>query len=155
MTDPIIPPYRTPEALLAAVDAEKVESNPLYVQGRVQPGTTWCNLFATNVTDALGCGIPFKLVNDQVVYLRSPDGGWRECNAPTARARASAGYPTVGVWVGPDSHHGHIVVLLPSSTLPPDKRDQIACAQAGRTNFSRGRLANAFDSLPVEFFTHD
>ncbi len=151
----IVLPYRTPEALIAAVDAEAVETNPLYKQGRIQPGTTWCNLFASNVTKALGCEIPFLLVNSQVVYLRDIVNKWRECNAPTARARANAGYPTVGFWVGPDVHHGHIVVLLPSSKLPSDKRDQMACAQAGRSNFSYGRLATAFDSLPVEFMTHD
>lgn len=154
MSEIIIPPYRTPESWLAAVDAEEVETNPLYVQGRLVPGSTWCNLLASNVTKRAGCEIPFKLVNDQVAWLRASTS-WRECNAPLARARATGGYPTVGAWAGPDKMHGHIVLVLPSSVLPPDKRDQIAIAQAGRINFARGRLANGFDSLPVEFFTHD
>lgn len=153
MTD-IIPPYRTPEALIAAVDVEHLETNPLYTQGRIQPGTTWCNLAAHNIMGRLGVTLPFLIVNKQGAWLREDSNEWRQCDAVEAYANANEGIPTLAIWEGKTESHGHIAVLIPSSTLPPDARDQIAIAQSGKHNFSRGRLSNGFDSLPVLFFTH-
>ncbi len=155
MTTIIPPPPRTPEALISAVDAEDVEHNELYRQGRLQPGTTWCNLFVTNVTKRLGCEVPFVLVNKQGIHLREEANKWRSTDAVTARLLANRGYPVLAIWEGLNDAHGHIAVLLPSSTLPTNKQSQVAIAQSGATNFARGRLANGFDSLPVLFFAHD
>lgn len=160
---------RTPEELIQAVDKEDVLHNDLYRQGRIQPGTTWCNLFASRVMANLGVLLPFEIkpsvflrVNEQAKWLRSlatnegRSHGWRTClDAPEAYDRANRGLPVVAIWEGPDDSHGHIVVLLPSFVLGAGKEGQIACAQAGRTNFPRGRLAQGFDSLPVRFYTNE
>lgn len=145
---------RSAEALLAAVDAEDVLHNPLYLQGRLLPGTTWCNLFTSNVTKRLGVEIPFKLVNQQAKWIRSEGSKvWHWCDAVEAFERANKGYPTIPIWEGPEDSHGHIAVCVPSYVLGVGKENQIAIAQSGRTNFPRGRLAQGFDSLPVRFYT--
>ncbi len=154
---------RTPELLLTAVDAEDVLHNDLYRPGRIQPGTTWCNLFVCNVTKRLDVEVPFEIspgrflrVNDQARWLRGEGAQrWHSCDAPGAFLRANLGYPTVAVWEGESDSHGHIAVVIPSFTLGAGKEDQLAIAQAGRTNFPRGRLAQGFDSLPVRFYTAD
>ncbi len=111
---------------------------------------TFCNFFAHDVCEAYGAELPQDLVNVQVKWLDEADGGlaagWSPVDAVEAHFCAERGILTLATWVN-EHGHGHIAVLVPSGT------DQIHIAQAGRTNFIDGKLAQGFDSLPVRFFT--
>lgn len=121
---------------------------------------TWCNIFAKDVTEALGCGLPQRIggietrANDLYDWLSSavaPSLGWREVPLLVAGQRAEEGYPVVAAYKnhkGP----GHIVVGRPA-------RDRASLglhvAMAGRQRAVFIPVAQAFPGLPFRCFTHD
>lgn len=129
---------------------------------------TYCNVWLSDVTKALGCEIPrwwqrgALLVqlsaNDQCRWLKN-DGlrhGWRPCSVSEAQARANLGYPSVATWLNPSVHpetklelSGHVALFVPDRGEPG-----LFIAQAGITCFSRGTLSSGFGARNVLCFTH-
>jgi hypothetical protein len=151
------PGMRSPEALRAVVAQFDVEVNPRYAR---TDSTTWCNIFAWDVTTALGCEIPHwdldheneYNVNATLKWLETEGyfSGWQEIDAKGALEQSTLGCPVVAVWKNPNPvKHGHIAVLLP----PRD--GEIRIAQAGAKNLFDVRLADGFGAVqPIRFFRH-
>ena len=127
-------------------------------------GKTWCNIFVSDVTSALGCPIPHWVTtagrpsthteagareltaNQTQDWLRElgVKFGWRPAKADEAAERANGGFPTVATWKNP-AGSGHIAVCIPGGI-----------AQAGKENFNLGSLERGFGTgREILFFTHD
>lgn len=130
---------------------------------------TYCNIWLSDVTKALGCEIPrwwqhgALLVelsaNDQQRWLQGEGlrHGWRPCTVAEAQARANMGYPAVVTWRNPEvdpvtkrEHPGHVALFVPDQG-----EEGLFIAQAGLTCFSRGSLSSGFGARTVLCFTHD
>jgi hypothetical protein len=123
--------------LVAAIDAEQVESNPLYVKNHLGLNETWCNLFAANVSKRKKKPIPPVVVNAQLEWLRAGNGNYRRCSQTEAELASATG--GLGVRVRPDQPHGHIQIL----------RGDGRCAQAGSVNFSDGPASRGFSAAQL------
>jgi hypothetical protein len=145
-------------------------------------GKTYCNIFLWDVTMAMGVEIPHWLkngTNDPYAYNRSITYkenasiahevraneiadwlkevgikyGWRAVSAQEAQMAANLGKPTVGVWHNPKGI-GHVVIVRPN--LSGD--GEIHIAQAGASNYSRGKLSEHKSSSfkkGVVFYVHE
>lgn len=140
---------RSPATLVQVALQFDVATNPRYQpKGR----TTYCNIFASDVTRALGAEVPHWLDGRELncnATLPWLEANWREVSRADARARAAQGFPAVAIWRNPKGGPGHIALLLPHTT-------ETRIAQAGRECFFDGRLERGFGSVsPIRFFTHD
>lgn len=160
-TGAIIPPYRSPDNLRAAV----ARVDPIHAAD-LQPGwwpeppghmadVTWCNKCACRILLALGVSIPKgMLVNDLAVWFSGPAGragGWRGCSEGKAMERAAGGYPVVAVWANPSGPHGHIGVGVPG----PAGALELHVAAAGATNHDDIRRSGTFGPYFPSYFMHD
>jgi hypothetical protein len=152
---------RSAENLRATVALFCVESAERYrrrdITGDGAP-ETFCNIFVSDTTRALGAEIPHNVagawqdVRANAEWLRAKNDGWRIATAAEAQARANVGYPSIVVWDAPNRAHGHIALLVPQRT----NETGVVIAQAGASNFSHGPLIRGFgQAAPLEFFTHD
>lgn len=159
---------RSASSLVHVVAQFDVENNERYRPG--VPGPTWCNIFAWDVTRALGCEVPHWIrgketnANELAAWLegvmatnggklQGPAHGWRSCSRADVRARALQGFPGLVTYVNPNpSRPGHIAVVMPSSIAVGD---DVQIAQAGAKCYSYAPLASGFGTLPVRFWTHD
>jgi len=112
---------------------------------RYRPGDdTYCNIFAWDVTRAMGAEIPHWVlkqdrgssavdkdgefaveiskrdelnVNATVKWLKEygERNGWRRVDARMAQQMAAEGHPAVAVWANPRGGHGHIAMVRPGS----------------------------------------
>ena len=161
-----LPGGRAAEQLRAVVAQFNPAANPRYTPGG--PGVTWCNIFAWDVSRALGCEIPHWVgesgqpvaagkgrelnVNATLDWLGGAGRaqGWFEVVELTAAERARCGYPTVVLWKNPKGGHGHIAVLL------PPRGNEVRIAQAGRECLFDAPLREGFHGAqPLRFFSHD
>lgn len=153
---------RAPENLHKAHEQFYVESNIRY---RPWLGRTYCNIFAWDVTRALGCEIPHWVTQDgkpapalgagaremnanstfQWLSIHGGEYGWRRlATKDEAEMRADLGYPTVPVWLNSTGGSGHIALLLPHGRI----------VQAGRKNGVM-LLEHGFGANTPDFYTHD
>lgn len=161
------PGQRSPADLLAIVAQFDVEHCTRYAPG---DGATWCNVFAWDVTRALGAEVPHwaddegrptapgatgareLCVNALVDWLGAHGDrlGWRMATPEQARHVANLGLPVVATWTN-NGKHGHIAVVLPSGELGP-----LLIAQAGARCFSCAAISEGFGShvADVEFWCH-
>ena len=116
---------------------------------------TYCNIFLSDVTKALGCEIPHwwngrELTANAVArWLAGEEGGqngWTLVSRRDAEIAANIGQPAVAVWANPKGV-GHVALLVPST-------GETQVAQAGRVNFSRGSLESGFGRREVVFYSH-
>lgn len=150
------PQDRSAARLILIVAEERVESNPLYVRRDVTGDgvpETWCNLFVHVVAQRMGCPLPPGLrANQQVAWLSGPDGraaGWEQVPEHVAQRMADEGQLVVAGWFNRNGGSGHIGVVMPGLG---DAGTHLA--QAGRSNFTRGSLAQGFGDLQPTFFAH-
>lgn len=160
--------FRNPDVLERIVRQFEVERSPRYKVEDVNGdgrSETWCNLFVSDVTAALGCPVPRVLTkagsfrwfraDDQCEWFRR-DGyavhGWQQVDASVARMKAQTGNPVVACWRSLSVHTpSHVAIVMPSHGAPG-----VWIAQAGGSNFSRGPLESGFGKLsPVYFWSHD
>lgn len=142
-----------------------VEVSPRY-QPRDDDGNgvreTFCNIFAMDVTTALGCGLPRVWpvasqwrelnANALVEWLASAAGrerGWQPATDVEAQQAVDEGRVAVACWHSRGAGPGHIAVVVPSQGQPGTW-----IAQAGGRNSSRCKLAAGFGSKTVSFFVH-
>lgn len=152
---------RTPENLLKAAEQFRVEKEARY---RPWLGKTFCNIFAWDVSRALGCEVPHWVTNDGKAAPPFAPGareqtanslyrwfalfggaeGWRPVESrEEAEMRADLGYPTFAVWYNGNGS-GHIALMLPGGRI----------AQAGAKNGIM-RFEEGFGSREARFYTHD
>jgi LysM repeat protein len=147
-----------------------VGNNPRYLPG---DGNTYCNIFAWDVSRAMGAEIPHWIdssgnvatpfgshaseinINGGVTWMRNhgvTQFGFKSCSPQQAQDAANQGKLAVVMWKNTGSGHGHIAVVRPGSVTSAGP----AIAQAGRHNFNEGHVQNGFGQLtPLEFFSHD
>lgn len=160
--------HRTPELLEQVVAQFQLETAKRYrvrdVSGDGSP-ETFCNVFVSDCTAALGCGIPHVVLaggkwaeitaNETMLwlYIHGPTHGWEALpTAHVAQAMADTGQVVVAVWQAP-AGPGHIALVVPSQGEPLPT-DAVWIAQAGRSNFSRGPLASGFGTRTPRYFGH-
>jgi len=169
------PLQRSPETLMAVVAQFGVSYRQRYQPRRDEQGRllTYCNVFASDVTDALGAPIPHWVdaagapcevgkgselganATCQWLDVHGSLYGWQRLeSAEQAAALAQLGRPTVACWHNPEpGHSGHIAVVV-----PPMGDDQgLHVAQAGLHNFSYGSLAQGFGPVAPQaiFYGHE
>lgn len=139
-----------------------------HVRYRPVDGKTWCNIFVSDVTAALGAPIPHWVTTagrptdhadkdngareltanktcDWLLELGSKFGWQQIAPRDAAEKRAVAGFPTVACWKNPQPGSGHIAILVPGGI-----------AQAGKENFNLGSLERGFGTgREILYFTHD
>jgi hypothetical protein len=143
--------------LLAVVAALCVEVSSRYLRRDVDHnGTvdTFCNFFVRDVLDQFGVRLPRPMrANQTIEWLASSEGraqGWvslGEDRVAAQRAVDVEGMLVVACWFSRGAEPGHVALVLPSLGEPGTW-----VAQAGGTNFSRGRLERAFGDRVVSFF---
>ena len=161
--EPVVAPLqnkpgdRSAKALRAVVDQFDVKTNPRYARTDT---STFCNIFAWDVTRALHAEIPHWLDNPRrelncnatLEWLESvgESAGWRAVDERTAAHRADLGEPCVAIWRNPNPRKsGHIAVLIPSGGKG------VRIAQAGARNLVDVTLALGFGRVsPIRFFAH-
>ncbi len=159
------PSERTADTYADVIDQFAVGSNPRYQR---RDGNTYCNIFAWDVTKAMGAEIPHWVdgagnptgvgqgreldANGGHLWLQNsgPQHGWREVSAEEAQAMANQGHPTVASWHNPGGI-GHIAVVRPGEI---NERGP-AIAQAGSSNFNEGHVRDSFGNAPVKYFVND
>ncbi|HYI00066.1 peptidoglycan-binding protein [Hyalangium sp.] len=147
------------------IDQFGVGSNPRY---QPRDGNTYCNIFAWDVTKAMGAEIPHWVdgagnptgvgqgreldANGGHLWLQNqgPAHGWREVSAEEAQQMANQGHPTVASWHNPGGI-GHIGVVRPGEI---NERGP-ALAQAGARNFNDGHVKDSFGNANVKYFVND
>lgn len=148
------PGNRSGEALTALVALFHVDTAERYRRRDVtgdDKAETFCNVFVSDVTRALGCPVPHLLANQQLAWLaRQRD--WWAVEEREAAERALCGCPVVAGWANPTaSLPGHVALVVP----PPFERAGLWVAQAGAFCSPRTTMGLAFGSRPVTFFTHN
>lgn len=149
------PGNRSGEALWALVQLFHVDTAERYTPKDVTgdgKDETFCNVFVSDVTRALGCGVPHGLLaNQQVAWLKGRRDWW-VVEETEAALRALCGFPVVAAWANPEATRpGHVAVLVP----PPERLTGLWVAQAGALRTSRTTLGLGFGTRPVTLFTHN
>ena len=151
-----------------------VENNAKY---QPRNGSTFCNLYQQDVTEAMGAAIP-HCVNTKtgapttkddpdMMYMnanRTSDWlnnhgekyGWYEVSAEQAQHLANQGHPAVTIWKNNSGGHGHCQIVSPSETGGFDAQRGVAISQAGRRLMNYSYITNVYSaSLPeVQYFAH-
>lgn len=151
------PQNRSAARLLAIVGEHHYRGHARYTPRDVtgdNVAETFCNLFAQDVSEAMGVVLPRNMrANDLVRWLSSSvqarELGWEPVDAHTAQRMADEGQLALAAWYNRNGGPGHLAVLVPSLDEPGTW-----CAQAGRSNFTRSPIASGFGDLPVAYFAH-
>ena len=160
------PSARNADTYNNVINQFAVGNNPRY---EPRDGNTYCNIFAWDVTKAMGAEIPHWVdangnpaaqgkgreldANDTNTWLNQhgEKNGWRKVSAEEAQRLANEGHPAVASWNNPDGI-GHIAVVRPGEVTGNGP----SIAQAGSENFNDGHV---YDSFPrgaeVEYFVND
>ena len=167
---------RSPENYNNVIEQFDVTHNIRYTRntmdGKSKKGVTWCNIFAWDVTKAMGAEIPhwYDPVTGEPTAVGAKGAkemgttgmnqwmdqfgskfGWREMTAAEAQAAANSGKPTVALSTG------HVAMVVPSESgynpIPNGPR----ITQAGASNFENGTTKGGFgrEYSQVRYFTHD
>lgn len=149
------PGHRSPEALRAVLAQFDVLN-----AARYQPadGKTYCNIFVSDATRALGCEVPHWIVDEKGerelnanatcdwLLILGPQHGWREVGAWDAVREAMRGCPVVLAWQNPNPRKsGHVAVMLENGHI----------AQAGRRNLFDAPVEQGFGRHQPRFFVHE
>ena len=156
------------------IEQFEVESSPRY-----EPGTkTYCNIFAWDVTRAMGAEIPhwviigdksgasavdidgkFKVeakkreelkVNQTVSWLKNhgKTNGWRRVDARMAQQMANDGHPTIAVWENPDPESSGHITVVRPGSIGDDRG--VAIAQSGRLVLDARHIKTGFNDPDLE-----
>jgi len=161
----------------AVINQFDVENNARYQNNKKGEGDTYCNIFAWDVTRAMGAEIPHYIdaqtgapaiagasnakemdanqVNDWL-NTYGTSYGWVKASAEQAQQYADAGMPAVTSWKNP-SGHGHLQVVSPSTDGQYDASRGVAIAQAGAQRINYGYASSVYGAemlQQVEYFVH-
>ncbi len=141
------PPRRSPLRLTVLLGSFDVEHAVRY---QPRDGLTWCNRLVSDVTAAMDCPVPFRLANEQCLWLDSAEAaseGWSRVGAAEALQAVSKGEAVVVGWRNPEGH-GHVAMGAPGATA------QLHIAQAGGSCFNSKPVRAGFGSHPVHIWRH-
>jgi len=165
------PQHRSAYNLVRVIEQFHVGTSERYrvrdTSGDGKPDT-FCNIFASDVALGMGVVLPHDVLdsgdpaepmhgkelsaNATVRWLRQhgPRYGWQQVTEGEARAAADEGRFAVVTWLNV-AGSGHIAVLRPSEA------GHTMIAQAGRSCFEKGTLAQGFGghSLECEFWANE
>jgi hypothetical protein len=153
---PIIAPIQSNETnrstylYAKVINQFDVENSPRYAAD----DSTYCNIFAQDVADAMHAPLPKMLANDTRDWLHEngKDNGWQRVDARMAQEMADAGKPSLAIWENPTGGHGHVAVVRPGSVNDPRGA---AIAQAGRTDDNAAHIVDYFSKLKgTEYWYH-
>lgn len=162
------PGQRDANSYSQVIDQFNVESNGRYEKGHQGHGETYCNIFAWDVTKAMGAEIPHWVdrsgnptgvgqgrelsANGTHAWLGEHGAahGWREASAEEAQAAANNGQPSVATWPNPGGI-GHMGVIRPGEINDRGP----ALAQAGRRNIENGHVSDGFGNASPTYWVHD
>lgn len=158
---------RSPEAYSEVIDSFDVENRARYMQD--PNGDTWCNVYAADVTKAMGCEIPHYYSPDTGTPLEyyEPGGiytsaagmrdwlynygssyGWIECDAETAISMANQGHPSVVL----DTAGEHIAIVAPQEA----GEEGVQISQAGWKNFRHTSVSWGWSSdYTLKYYYHE
>lgn len=170
------PAHRSTDGYDNVINQFAVDHNPRYVprdtSGDGEPDT-FCNIFVSDVTQAMGAPIPHwvdiqgvpsmegrgsELSADATVHWLSDHGaqyGWKEVSPEEAQQVANLGKPAVAAWDSHSSEAGHVAVVRPGN-FDPDRGPTIA--QAGGHNYNRTTVKQGFGARrmdQVRYFIHE
>ena len=157
---------RSADAYKKIIDQFEVETNPRYAK---RGGNTYCNIFAWDVTIAMGVEIPHYYdaksggnmtnsnghvspgytemsANGMCVWLSNfgKSNGWNEVSAETAQQKANAGFPSITAWYCPGGI-GHVQVVRPyTGAFDAAKGPRVA--QSGGTNYNNDFASKGLSS---------
>ncbi|MCL2151646.1 MAG: hypothetical protein FWH57_01605 [Oscillospiraceae bacterium] len=166
---------RSPERYRAVIEQFHVDYAERYKPFR--NGNTYCNIFVSDVTSAMGAQIPLytdpltgqprdypdikgaksmgAVAMDQWLNEHGATYGWREVDAETAQMSANRGIPAVTTAGG----MGHVQIVCPSRNGEYDPVRGVTVAQAGRivTNYTHITSIYGANSLnnSVKYWIHD
>ena len=170
------PGYRSADAYLAVIKQFNVDSNPCrYTFGCENAEYTRCNIYASDVMNAMGAHLPTKgelgvgqgssknsdpmpaNAEHTHAWLEEEQGGWRKLNPanPTdwevLLDHVTAGKPALA------SHPDHIAVIRPDQPggLAAGDINGLHIAQSGAYNSSDTQLGAAFGRRNVDIYIHD
>lgn len=171
---------RSPQQYRTTINKFDVEDNKRYAVNKKGTGDTYCNLFVTDVTSAMGAEIPHFIDKTNGKPLKSskdpnataltanrmndwlhkygPAYGWQKTTADRAQHYANQGKPAVTSWRNNLGGHGHIQVVSPSQNNAYDPDRGVAIAQAGRKLINYGYIDQVFRSTSlknVEYYVHE
>jgi hypothetical protein len=126
------------------IDQFHVSTNPKYAVA--QNGDTLCNVFAEDVTSAMGAGLPRVRANEIFNWLerKGAANGWREITPDEAQRMANDGHPTLAIWQNTRGIHGHVAIVRPGSVGDPRG---IAEAQSGNLIVNATHREKGFNGL--------
>jgi hypothetical protein len=127
-------------------------------------GTTYCNVFAYDLSKAMMAPLPYKNANGMADWLSvyGAINGWKKVDYKTAQMRANSGYPTFVV--KKESVHGHIAAVVPwreDHSTVTNPWHYVYIAQAGSVCYeyktiSYGWAATKVGSISnLSFYTHN
>jgi hypothetical protein len=160
---PVTPPLtsninqRDPRLYNEVLDQFAVPNNPRY---KPTSSSTWCNIFVSDATKAMGAEIPHWVdskgnpakvaaagahelsANGVADWLRTSGtkNGWRAVSLDEAQRMANEGKPVVASWKNPNGI-GHVAMLRPG-----DGSGKVMVAQAGATNSNAMNIKDAFST---------
>jgi len=150
------------------LDQFNVEENPRYKPGK----DTYCNIFVTDATRAMGAEIPHWVMpgdgapvppgtkgaeeldaNKTARWLEShgPSHGWRLVPAEQAQAHANDGRPAVVV-LDNGTKIGHVAMVRPGEFAT---NSGCAIANVGASNKAHSQVADRFGTTSVKYWIHD
>ncbi len=159
------PSNRNAATYADVVDQFAVGNNPRYTP---RDGNTFCNIFAWDVTKAMGAEVPHWVdgagnptgvgqgreldadATNQWLNQHGAEHGWHQVSAQEAQALANQGHPAVASWNNPGGI-GHIAVVRPGEVTAQGP----AIAQAGARNFNNGHVKDSFGNANVQYFVND
>ncbi|HEX8474474.1 MAG TPA: peptidoglycan-binding protein [Pyrinomonadaceae bacterium] len=144
-----------------------VEHNSRYTRNQQGKGETYCNIFVSDVTRAMGAEIPHRVdargnplasggteldANATNNWLHRHGGrhGWRQVTAEEAQRLANEGHPAIASWRNPRGI-GHIAVVRPGEM----NANGPTIAQAGSVNDNHTHVRNTFGNARVEYWVND
>lgn len=161
------PEGRDPNTYAQVINQFAVGDNPRYAR---RNGNTYCNIYAWDVTRAMGAELPHWRRHDgtpaqpfeQGAYEMNANGtarwlnqhgeryGWRQVSAEEAQAHANRGAPAVAIRENPGGI-GHVAVVRPG-----EMTDRGPCiAQAGGRNFNEGNVRDVWRRSAPQYWVHD
>ncbi len=161
----------------AVINQFNVEDNERYRVNKLGQNDTYCNIFAWDVSRAMGAEIPHYInaatgepaqagsagaveldanaVNDWL-NTYGKQYGWVQVGAEDAQAFANQGMPAITSWKNSNGH-GHMQVVSPSQDGGYDAARGVAIAQAGEHLYNYNYITAVYgqSSLKnVQYFVH-
>lgn len=152
-----------------------VQKNARY---KITNGSTWCNIFADDVMQAMNLGgyfshwvtsngkpvtysVAIKTKGSYECNVKShlnwmnkygvKKYGWKKVSAKQAQQRANKGYPTLVM----NKTGTHIAVVRPETATYKYSNDNVVIAQAGLYNVNYGMSKKYFGTTNLVYYTHD